>query len=221
MASTPATGKSKDALDYSSPGALDARPLVTEGVLRGLGISYLMLIVIGVAVFMRPGATIKGNEFSLERSVFTVVNAITLTGFQQSVPLDDYGPTGVACVLTLTIVGTLFALMLGGIGVTRLLMLPYSDKRIIAATLYTYVVAVSLGAAVVAEPGRGLIASATQAASAFGNSGLYLGRLPNVAEWRTHLALMPLAFLGGLSIPVLLEITDLVFQRRRSEEHTS
>src|ERR671913_607814 len=141
MPSTPATGKSKDALDYSSPGALDARPLVTRGVLRGLGIAYGMLIVLGVIVFMLPGATIRGNEFSIERSVFTVVNAITLTGFQQSVPLDDYGPTGVACVLTLTIIGSLFALIVGGIGVARLLALPYSDGRILAATLYTYVVA--------------------------------------------------------------------------------
>ena len=221
MASMPATGKSQqDALEYQTADALNARPIVTDGVLRGLGVAYLMLIVLGVIVFILPGATIKGNAFSLERSVFTVVNAITLTGFQQSVPLDDYGPTGVACVLTLTIIGTLFALIVGGIGVTRLLMLPYSDKRIIVATLYTYVVAVSLGAALVAEPGRGLIASATQAASAFGNSGLYLGRLPAVSEWRTHLALMPLAFLGGLSIPVLLEIADLAFQRRPLSLHS-
>ena len=194
--------------------AVDSRVIITPPVLRGLGIGYLMLIVLGVIVFLLPGATIKGNAFSFERCVFTVINAITLTGFQQSVPLDDYGPTGLACVLTLTIIGSLFTLIVGGVGVTRLLRLPFSDARIITATLYTYVVAVSLGAAIVAEPGRGLVASATQAASAFGNSGLYLGRLPSVAEWRTHVALMPLAFLGALSIPVLLEITDLIFLRR-------
>jgi trk system potassium uptake protein TrkH len=220
MASTPATGKSKETLGYSAPDALNARPIVTRGVLRGLFIAYGLLIVLGVVVFLLPGATIKGNAFSFERSVFTVVNAITLTGFQQSVPLDDYGSTGVACVLTLTIVGSLFAMIVGGIGVARLLRLPYSDGKIITATLYTYVVAVSLGAAIVAEPGRGLIASATQSASAFGNSGLYLGRLPGVAAWRTHAALMPLAFLGALSIPVLLEITDLVFQRRPLSLHS-
>src|SRR5688572_14649271 len=220
MASMSATGKSQDALEYQAADALDTRPLLTGGVLRGLGIAYLILIVLGVIVFRLPGATIKGNAFSLERSVFTVVNAITLTGFQQSVPLDDYGPTGVACVLTLTIVGSLFAMIVGGIGVTRLLRLPYSDARIITATLYTYVVAVSLGAAIVAEPGRGLVSSATQAASAFGNSGLYLGRLPGVGEWRTHAALMPLAFLGALSIPVLLELTDLMFLRRPLSLHS-
>jgi trk system potassium uptake protein TrkH len=225
MARSTASGKSKESLDYRSPGAEEAegaepRILLTTSVLRGLGIAYLMLIVLGVIVFLLPGATIKGNAFSVQRSVFTVVNAITLTGFQQSVPLDDYGPTGVACVLTLTIVGTLFALIVGGIGVSRLLRLPYDDLRIIVATLYTYVVAVSLGAAIVAEPGRGLIPSATQAASALGNSGLFLGRLPSVAEWRTHLALMPLAFLGGLSIPVLLELTDLMFHGRPLSLHS-
>src|SRR5687768_6963536 len=221
MPPPPATAKSKQqAIDYASPDAHDARPIVTDSVLRGLAAAYLMLIVLGVIVFLLPGATIKGNEFSFERSVFTVVNAITLTGFQQSVPLDDYGPTGVACVLTLTIVGTLFALIVGGIGVSRLLRLPYDDVKIITATLYTYVVAVSLGAALVAEPGRGLISSATQAASAFGNSGLYLGRLPGIAEWRTHAALMPLAFLGALSIPVVLELSDLMFLRRPLSLHS-
>ncbi len=51
MPSTPATGKSNDALDYPSPNALDTRPLITEGVLRGLGIAYLMLIAIGIGVY--------------------------------------------------------------------------------------------------------------------------------------------------------------------------
>ena len=220
MPPPPSAAKSKQAIEYASAGALDPRPIVTESVLRGIAAAYLMLIVLGVIVFLLPGATIKGNELSFERSVFTVVNAITLAGFQQSLPLDDYGPTGVACVLTLTIVGSLFALIAGGIGVARLLRLPYDDLKIITATLYTYVVAVSLGAALVAEPGRGLISSATQAASAFGNSGLYLGRLPGVADWRTHAALMPLAFLGALSIPVLLELTDLMFQRRPLSLHS-
>ncbi|MEA2708714.1 MAG: trk/ktr system potassium uptake protein [Phycisphaerales bacterium] len=224
MASTPATGRENESIDYASPGALKAHlsrdGASRGGMLRGIGIAYLILIAIGVIVFLLPGATIKGNAFSVERSVFTVVNAITLTGFQQSVPLDDYGPTGVACVLTLMIIGSLLAMIVGGIGVTRLLRLPYTDRQIIIATLYAYVVAVSLGAAIVAQPGRGLIASATQAASAFGNSGLYLGRLPGVAEWRTHAALMPLAFLGGLSIPVLLEIADLVFHRRPLSLHS-
>ena len=218
--SSSAAGKSKDAIEFASSELLDAPPILTESVVRGLGIAYLMLIVLGVIVFLLPGATIKGNAFSFERCVFTVVNAITLTGFQQSVPLEDYGPTGLACVLTLMIIGTLFSLIVGGVGVARLLRLPYSDGRIITATLYAYVVAVSLGAAIVAEPGRGLIASATQAASAFGNSGLFLGRLPTAFEWRTHAALMPLAFLGGLSIPVLLELTDLMFLRRPLSLHT-
>ena len=221
MPPTPSMAKAKDPLDYQAPGAgASPRVILTAGTLRGLGAAYLLLIAIGVVVFLLPGATIKGNAFSFERSVFTVVNAITLTGFQQSVPLDDYGPTGVACVFALTVVGTLFALIVGGIGVSRLLRLPYDDTRIIVAALYTCVVAVSLGAAIIAEPGRGLIASATQAASALGNSGLYLGRLPNVLEWRTHLALMPLVFLGGLSIPVLLELADLIFQRRPMSLHT-
>jgi trk system potassium uptake protein TrkH len=215
-----ARSKSDDRADVVNDALTPPIGMLTPGRLRAAGIGYLLLIALGVLVFLLPGATVRGNAFSFERSVFTVVNAITLTGFQQSVPLDDYGPTGIGCVLTLTIIGTLFSLIIGGIGVARLLRLPYDDMKVTVATLYTYVVGASLGAAIVAEPGRGLVPSAMQAASAFGNSGLFLGRLPAAAEWRTHVALMPLAFLGGLSIPVLLELGDLLFQGRPLSRHS-
>jgi hypothetical protein len=83
-ASSAAGKQSKGALAYSSSDALDGRQPITPGVLRGLAIGYLMLIALGVIVFMLPGATIKGNAFSVERSVFTVVNAITLTDFSKA-----------------------------------------------------------------------------------------------------------------------------------------
>ena len=185
-----------------------------------LGGAYLLLLLVGVVIFRLPGATIRGNELSFERTVFTVINAATLTGFQQSVPLDDFGPTGKACLITLTVAGTMITLLVGGMALARATRMPYTDGQIIRATLITYIFLIGCGSALLAEPGRGLLASFVQAASAFGNSGIYLGRLPGALDWRTHAALMPLALLGGLAVPVLMEVGDAIFSRRKISMHS-
>src|SRR4051812_42627794 len=90
------------ALSYASARMLSA-PLPGADIARRLTFAYGILIALGVIVFRLPGATIAGNEMSFERSVFTVVNAATLTGFQQAVPLDEYGVSGQICAIVLTI----------------------------------------------------------------------------------------------------------------------
>ena len=50
-----------------------------------------------------------------------------------------------------------------------------------------------------------------EAACAFGNSGLYTGTLPTVFSPTTFLVLLPLAVLGGLGLPVLMELGDRLF----------
>ena len=210
---TPATDRSPaDSIPPTGPRSLSV-PI-------GLTGAYLFMLLVGVMVLRLPGATIRGNEMSFERAVFTSINAATLTGFQQAVALDDYTPRGQACVMALMCGGMLFVLVLGGMGLTRAVRLPYSDGQVIRATLVTSVFLIACGTAVLAERGRGLVSSATQALSAFSNSGLHLGRLPGAADWRTHASLLPLIFLGGLSIPVLMELGDSIFRRRRLSTHT-
>src|SRR5688500_17744434 len=84
-------------------------------VARWLGGLYALLIVLGAGIVARrgPGATTTSHEMSFERSVFTAVNAATLTGFQQAVPTDEYGATGRICIITLTAAGTLISLIIG------------------------------------------------------------------------------------------------------------
>src|SRR6184192_693564 len=105
----------------------------------GLTGAYLFMLLVGVVVLRLPGATVRGNEMSFERAVFTAVNASTLTGFQQAVALDDYAPRGQACVMTLMCGGILFTLLIGGIGLTRAIRLPYSDAQVIRSTFITFV----------------------------------------------------------------------------------
>src|SRR2546425_121016 len=122
--------------------ALDAPPW-WAGAPLGLTAGYLFMLLAGVVVLRLPGATTRGNEFSFERAVFTAVNAATLTGFQQPVALDEYGPSGRACVLALMVGGTLFALLVGGIALNRAVRLPYTDGQVIRATLITVAFAIA------------------------------------------------------------------------------
>ena len=86
--------------------------------------------------------------------------------------------------------------------------------------MFTFVFCVGVGTSLMLEPTRGLLDSATQACSAFANSGIYLGKLPGVTDWRTHFPLLPLMVVGGMSIPVLQELVDFVFRRRPLSKHT-
>src|SRR5215213_4245800 len=103
-------------------GAADAYGDALSGptLAHWLGAGYALLVLIGFGVFRLPGATVRGNEMSVERAVFTVVNAATLTGFPQAVPIDDYGWRGQACVIFLTIGGTLITSIIGGLALVRL-----------------------------------------------------------------------------------------------------
>jgi trk system potassium uptake protein TrkH len=77
-----------------------------------------------------------------------------------------------------------------------------------------------VGAAALVSPGRPLFESAFQGLSAVGNSGLYFGSLPDVMDWRTHLVLMPLALLGAVGVPVVLDLFDGVGGSRTLSTHT-
>ena len=54
--------------------------------------AWVMLLLIGFVVFRSDlaHAVARGNEMSVEKAAFTVVNAATLTGFQSSLAIDEY-----------------------------------------------------------------------------------------------------------------------------------
>ncbi|HYO09262.1 MAG TPA: hypothetical protein VER17_09840 [Tepidisphaeraceae bacterium] len=201
------------------PLSADGRAWTAPRIARWVAAAWTALLLLGMVALWLPGATIRGNELSIERAVFTAVNAATLTGFQQAVPLDQLGALGQAVVLALVVVGTLSTLLIGGLALNRAIRLPYTDLQIVRATLFTYVFSLGIGTSLLLDPTRGLIAAASQAASAFGNSGLFLGTLPAITDWRTHAALMPLAVVGAMSVPLLLEVSDLLFRRQALSPH--
>lgn len=194
--------------DSAASVALALRP-APQIALDWLFCGYLVLMAFSFAVLRMPGVMPHGNELNADRAIFTVVNAATLSGFQLNVAfgqLDSSHPLGALVVLLLTLAGALFSLITGGLAAVRVLRLPFSDRQVVNASLLSTAAALVVGTAGLMgahrTPGDALL----QSASAFGNGGLYTGRLPGLGDWQTHLILLPLAIIGGLGLPVLMEL---------------
>lgn len=182
-----------------------------DGALAWLIPAYLVLILIGATVFKFGPVMARGHEMSTARAVFTSVNAATLTGFPSTVGLEDFDEEGVlgpAAVLVLMLGGAMFAMVGGGVAVVRVLRLPYSPAQIASAALAALLLSVLAGATGLLSHDRRAFDSVFQAASAFTNSGLHVGRLSAPSSLRAQTVLVPLAFIGGLGLPVLMEVFD-------------
>jgi Trk-type K+ transport system membrane component len=158
-------------------------------------------------------------EITRDRSRFAVINAITLTGFQASVGVDGYPTSGKVAVLMLTLIGAVFSMIVGGMAVVRILRLPYTDRQVVASAIRVCAIFPLVGAIPLIEGGHSPFDALMLSASALGNSGLAFGELPGVLSWQTHLVLLPLSILGGLGLPVLMELSDVIRQRRELSTH--
>jgi Trk-type K+ transport system membrane component len=187
---------------------------------------YCATIVMGYLLFARGMATLPGNELSRHQSLFTAVNAATLTGFQQARNPDNYTPFGQAMTFILMLAGMLFSFICGGAAVVRIARLRFTDFDIVAWAIGSIVlVAVGGGLAIKLGGGdpsgtRSFCDDVFQAVSAFGNSGLTLGSLPPMTSIPTLLVLLPLAILGGLGLPVLMDLFDRVRGRSQLCPHS-
>ncbi|MGB7160020.1 MAG: potassium transporter TrkG [Tepidisphaeraceae bacterium] len=156
---------------------------------------------------------------SVDRAFFASVNAVTLSGFQQTVALDEYRLPGQIAAFLLTIAGTLLALIAGGMAVARITGTGCHQRGIIIGAVALELFAIVVGAVALTRQwnGRGIFESIFQAVSAFGHSGLSIGALPGPTDWRTHVILLPLSILGALGVPVLITLAHGI--RRRTPMH--
>lgn len=184
----------------------------------GLVVALLLLMVVSFFLLRNGTATTAGQEPGVAKGVFIVVNAATLSGFELASSTEQYKPVGQWLIFGLIVLGSLISLLLGGLALRRILALPFSDGTILRSTIFLYLICVMIGATVLIDDNRSLGASLFQAASAFGNAGQYIGRLPDVADWRTHVVLLPLSMIGGLGIVVVLDL--LMSLNRRHVMHS-
>jgi trk system potassium uptake protein len=198
----------------------EMEPAVESPAWRFAGI-YLLLVLFGFMVFRHPSTMVGGNEMSVDRAMFTSVNAVTLTGFQQTLAIDEYRWPGRIVALLLTIGGTLTALIGGGMAVSRIARTCCADRTIIIACATLQGIVLVIGAILLTGRGRSVFDAIFLATSAFGNSGLLTGALPGTDAARTHLVLLPLSVLGALGIPGLLCIGASIRQRKALHPHVS
>lgn len=182
--------------------------------------AYLLLIIVGFGFYRSGHATIAGNPMSLPRSLFTAVNAATLTGFQQSVQMSSLTSAGQAMTAVLMIGGTFLIMSSSTIAVARILRKTWSVPFILLSCATAQFLATVVGGAIVRSPGQDLSTAMFHAASAFGNCGLVLGRLSGADNALTFAGLLPLAILGSLGLPVLIESFDSIFRSTPLSRHS-
>lgn len=191
-----------------------AKPVVslhppTSTLATAVAWSYFGLIVLAIAIFYLQGSwtVIAGQEMSWPKTTFTVVNFATLTGFQTTTNYStDLKLPGQFLALLLTVGGILYSLIVSGTACVRILRLPYTDRQVGFFCLVITAVAMLGGSSLLIRSDQSLLASVFQAASAFGNSGSWLGADPHLSDWQSWVVLMPLAIIGGLGLPVLIEL---------------
>ena len=211
-------GGGEAVLDYAGPRAPRGRAGGGREALWLLVGGYLLFTALACGALHLPGVGVTGQEFGVRRTLFAAVNATTLTGFQHDVGSTRPGADLLRLVLTLG--GTVFSLTAGGMAVVRIAGMRYADRHVAAAAAVATLVATLAGAAFLLDAERELVPALLQAASAFGNSGLYGGRLPGVLDWQTHVVLLPLALAGGLGVPVLMELFDRITGGRGLSRHS-
>jgi trk system potassium uptake protein TrkH len=226
----PVAAKGIKPVEYLSPMVALARPTAAVPVIAWITLGiYLASIIAGWGTFMfAPGIRVGGNQFSHDRAIFLALNCGTLTGFNTTVGVGDFNPDvsiGPIVTLGLTIIGVVATLIMSGLAAVRALRLPYRDGHVIAAAVLATVLS-ALGGAIVlgigASPGTfGIVNGVFQSVCAFGNCGLVLGRVGDLAGWRLHVVLLPLAAAGGLGLPVLMELYDWVIKRRPIGRHSA
>ncbi|HEX3359278.1 MAG TPA: hypothetical protein VHS31_20030 [Tepidisphaeraceae bacterium] len=199
------------------------KPAPTSAVAGVVAWLFISLVLIGFITFRTEGTLPPGNMMSKDRAMFAVVNAATLTGFQQtSWGIDQYNPPGQWMIFLLTVGGTQFAMIVGGIAVSRIARLPYRDWQIVLASVISQAIVLLIGLATLypRDPHHALVGTLLRSASAFGNSGLWMGAEPTLTGGRTNLIYLPLAVLGGFGLPILMDLFDAVRRKRALSNHT-
>jgi trk system potassium uptake protein TrkH len=180
--------------------------------------AFLLMILLGVLVIWKFGSA-AGNPNPV-RAMFIAMNAATLSGFNTDPGVGGLNDLGQWTALLLIVGGSLFTMIVGGLAVIRIVRLPFTDRELIFAAFVAEAAALLIGASLLWDSDRSPFQAAFLAASAFGNCGLYLGNLPGSSNVLVHAVIVPLSILGGLGLPVLMEIWCAVVFRANFSAHS-
>ena len=181
--------------------------------------AYVLLVVVGAMIFQSGTATVSGNELSRARSLFSSVNAATLTGFVLPTDVADYTTRGQWLALGLVIAGILFSFIAGGLAVIRIAKMPYRWWQVLAWAAAMLILA-SLVGGIFLSGDTNVFRGIFLGISALGNSGLHAQKLPAGDSMGVFAIVLPLAWLGGLGLPVLMESLDRIWGKTRLSRHS-
>jgi len=177
-------------------------------------IAWFLFTLISPSILRSGHVVAHGNETTYDRAIFTAISTSTLTGFQQTMGVREMraaGMGGPVLLLALTFAGSLMTLIVGGLAAGRILRMPHTASQIVWAAATAILLSSLGGAAALAASGQSVFEAIFHSTCAFANSALWLGAYPSTTDGSTWLVLLPLVALGGLGLPVLIELSDRLF----------
>ena len=168
------------------------------------------LFVLGFYLMRLPGAD-EGSPLNADRAIFGSLSAVTLTGLRQVIDTAPFSAKPwliPVTLLVLTLGASYLILVAAALPACRILGMRHGPGRICAAAGVLVVGGTALGTLGLWNGSRSFLDALVQAASAVGNSGVFWGRLPRGDGWQANLVLLPLSVLGGVGLPVLLDLFD-------------
>lgn len=190
-------------------------------------LSLHVALICGSTIALRQtGVMVVGNELGLDNAWFLAVSTGTLSGFQQVIGLNDFNPENLAgpiIITALTVSATLLTLICTSVVAARILRFKMSDWQIVVAAVVMQLLAIMIGTAALMGD-LSIFHSLNLAASAFGNCGsVVVGSDAPLAfgSIRAQCVLLPLAVVGGIGLPVILDLWQkLVLRNHHISNHT-
>jgi len=178
--------------------------------------AFLAMILLGFYCIWKFGSP-AGNPNPV-RALFIAMNAATLSGFNVSPGVGGLNDFGQWTALLLIIGGSLFTMIVGGLAVIRILRLPFTDGHLIRAAFIAQAAVLLIGTSLLWDSDRSPFQALFLAASSFGNCGLYIADVPR--PFLIHAVVLPLTILGGLGLPVLMEVYRTIVLRAKLSTHS-
>jgi Trk-type K+ transport system membrane component len=175
--------------------------------------AFLLMIVAGFFAIWKIGSA-AGNPNPV-RALFLTMNCATLSGFTEGPGVGALNNIGQWIAFLLIVGGSLFTMIVGGLAVIRIVRLPFTDLELITTALIVEAIVLLVGSSLLWEVDRSPFQAMFLAGSSFGNCGQYVANFPKPVL--IHAVVLPLSILGGLGLPVLMELwCAIVFHARMS-----
>jgi trk system potassium uptake protein TrkH len=177
---------------------------------------FLLMIVAGFLAIWKIGSA-AGNPNPV-RALFLAMNCATLSGFSEGPGVGGLNNVGQWIAFLLIVGGSLFTMIVGGLAVIRIVRLPFTDMELITSAVIVEAIVLLVGSSLLWEVDRSPFQAMFLAGSSFGNCGQYVSNFPKPIL--IHAIVLPFSILGGLGLPVLMELWCAIVFRAKMSLHS-